>query len=292
MTGERFSEAFFEETVTRLAKGARARSVVRTPLSMLYTLDKESSLEPSGIIFHMGRCGSTLLARQLGLVEGVVSVREPQLINTLLGATSELIDGSSQVQILRLLVRALGRVRFGDERYFVLKLSSWNILKAALFRLAFPTVPMIWVQRRPVEVMASMIKEAPSWLVQNHPSQTAQFFGIDPETVKGKDGFEFAARLLASMLTAAEDTNALVIDYEDLPGAIPDIVAPYFGIPVNAVERAEMQEQSRYYAKSNAAVPFTDDSNHKREVPERAAAVSAAFLDESYARLKERRPKN
>ena len=291
MTGERFSEPFFDETVSRLAKGTHARSVVRTPLSMLYELDKEPSLEPCGIVFHIGRCGSTLLARQLGLVAGVISVREPQIINMLLGANSELIDSSTQIQILRFLVRALGRIRFGDERYFVLKLSSWNILKAALFRLAFPTVPMIWIQRRPVEVMASMIKEAPSWLVQNHPSQTAQFFGIDPETVKGTDGFEFAARLLASMLTAAEDTNALVIDYEDLPGAIPDIVAPFFGIPVNAVERAEMQEQSRYYAKSNNALPFTDDSKQKQEIPERAAVVSAAFLDESYTRLKERRPK-
>ena len=124
MTGERYSEPFFEETVSRLAKGINARPVVRTPLSMLYELDKEPSLEPCGIVFHMGRCGSTLLARQLGLVSGVVSVREPQIINTLLGANSELIDSSSQAQILRLLARALGRVRFGDERYFVLKLSS------------------------------------------------------------------------------------------------------------------------------------------------------------------------
>ena len=36
------------------------------------------------------------------------------------------------------LVRALGRKRFGDERHYVLKLSSWNVHALALFRRAFP----------------------------------------------------------------------------------------------------------------------------------------------------------
>jgi len=290
MSGERFSDPFFDQTVARLTKGAEGRSIVRSPLGALIELDGEPSLDPCGLIFHMGRCGSTLVTRLLGLVPGVLAVREPRPINNLLDVDPALVDQSMQVQVLRALIRALGRVRFGDERRFVLKLSSWNIRKASLFRLAFPGVPMVWVQRRPVEVLASMFKEPPGWLaLSNHPAKAAQLFGLDPTAIARKDGFEFAAQLLASMLDAAADTDACVIDYDDLPGAVPDIVAPLFGIDCNAADRAAMEIQARYHAKSAGAVPFADDSERKQAVPERARAVASSLLDGRYALLNDRR---
>jgi hypothetical protein len=290
MTGERFSDPFFEQTIARVMENTAGRSIVRTPLEALIELDKEPSLEPCGLIFHIGRCGSTLVARLLGLLPGVVAVREPRPINNLLEADEALVDESTRVRILRLLVRALGRVRFGDERRFVLKLSSWNISKAALFRRAFPEVPMVWVQRRPLEVMASMFKDPPTWLaLRNHPAKAAQVFGIDPAAITRVDGFEFAARLLASMFDAAADSDACVIDYADLPGAVADIVAPLFGIDFDATDRAAMEEQARFHSKSTVAVPFTDDSERKRAVPERVIAVCASLLDERYAQLDKRR---
>jgi hypothetical protein len=290
MTGERFSDPFFDETVARLVQNGQGRSIVRTPLGALFELDEAPSLEPCGLIFHVGRCGSTLVGRLLSLVPGVVTVLEARPINNFLEADLARFDESAQVQILQRLVRALGRVRFGDERRLVIKLSSWNVRKVALFRRAFPAAPIIWVQRRPVEVMASMLKDPPAWLaVRNHPAKAAQFFGFDPAVVAGVDGFEFAARLLASMLDAAAESDAWVIDYDDLPGAVPDIVAPLFGIDINTTDRAAMEEQARYHSKSTGAVPFTDDSERKRAVPERVTAVSALLLDERYALLNERR---
>lgn len=290
MRGERYPEPFFDQTVARLTKGVERRAIVRMPLDALNELDRAPSLEPCGLIFHMGRCGSTLLARLLGLLPGVVAVREPQPINSLIEADPARISESEQLRVLRLLIRALGRVRFGDERHFVLKLSSWNVRKAFLFRRAFPSVPMVWVQRRPVEVMASMIKEPPSWLaIRNHPAIAARFFGLDPTAVTRMDGFEFVAQLIASMLDAAAESDACVIDYDDLPDAAPDIVAPLFGIDCNATDRALMDEQVRYHAKSLVAAPFTDDSAWKRAVPQRAKDVSSSLLDPRYALLDNRR---
>lgn len=290
MTGERFSDPFFSQTVSRLTKGVQARPTVRTPLGVLMELDGAPSLEPCGLVFHMGRCGSTLVARLLGLIPGVVAVREPQPVNTLLQAAPSRIGATKQIEILRALIRALGRVRFGDERHLVIKLSSWNVCKAPLFRLAFPEVPMVWMQRRPIEVMASMIEGPPTWLtLRNHPEKAAQIFGVDPGELAGIDGFEYAARLLASMLDAAADTHARVIDYKDLPGAVPDTVAPYFGLAVTGAVRALMEKQARYHAKSANAVSFSDDSERKRVVPARAVAVSSALLDKRYAALDTRR---
>ena len=290
LRGERFTDPFFDHTVARLVNNGAGRPIVRTPLDALLELDAAPSLEPSGLVFHMGRCGSTLVGRLLGMLPGVVAALEPRPINNLLEADPARLNEAAQIQILQLLVRALGRVRFGDEQRLVLKLSSWNIRKAALFRRAFPHVPMVWVQRRPVEVMASMLKDPPAWLaLRNHPAQAAQFFGLDPATVTGVDGFEFAARLLASMLDAAAESDARVIDYDDLPGAVADIVAPLFGIEINASDRAMMEEQARYHSKAAGAVLFTDDSEHKRAVPERVKIVSSSLLDERYTLLDKHR---
>jgi hypothetical protein len=264
--------------------------VVRTPLAVLHELNQAPSLEPCGFIFHIGRCGSTLVSRLLGLAPGVVAVREALPVNNLLEADPGRIDEAEQVRALRSLIRALGRVRFGDERHFVLKLSSWNIRKADLLHAAFPGTPLLWLQRRPLEVLASMFTEPPGWLaLRNHPAKAAQFFGLELEAVKRMDGFEFAAHLLAAMFDAAAAADPAVIDYNDLPDAVAEVVAPLFGIALSADDRAAMAEQARYHAKSAAAVPFTDDSERKRRVPGRAAAVCAALLDQRYELLNDRR---
>ncbi len=290
MRGERFGDPFFGQTVARLTDGAGARPVVRTPLSALAEFDGEPSLDPSGLVFHIGRCGSTLVARLLGLVSGVLAVREPQPINSLLEAEASHLDEAQRVETLRLLVRALGRVRFGDERRFILKLSSWNVCSARLFLRAFPGVPVAWIQRRPVEVMASMMKAPPGWLaLRNRPLAAARMFGVEPGELTGVDGFEFAARLLAAMFDGAEQLDACVVDYLDLPGAVPDVIAPHFGISLDESDRAAMADLARYHAKAMEPVPFSDDSAQKRAVPERALAVSSALLEGRYGRLDDRR---
>jgi hypothetical protein len=290
MSGERFTDPFFDQSVARFMSSGKGRSIVRTPLSALHDLDQARSLDPCGFIFHVGRCGSTLVSRLLGLVPGVIAVREPRPINNLLEADLERLDEAEQVRLLRSLIRALGRVRFGDERHFVLKLSSWNIRKAALFREAFPKVPMVWLQRRPLEVLASMFVDPPGWLaLRNQPAKAAQFFGLDPAAVIRMDGFEFAAQLLASMFDAATEFDLEIVDYDDLPRAVTDVVAPLFGITFSAADRLLMEEQARYHAKSANAVPFSDDSERKRSAPERAVAVSSALLDPRYGLLNDRR---
>ena len=66
LRGNRFEEPFFDQSVQRWTNGAAARPVVRTGLQELVALDGEPSLDPAGFIFHLSRCGSTLVSRLLG----------------------------------------------------------------------------------------------------------------------------------------------------------------------------------------------------------------------------------
>ena len=83
LSADRFVEPFFDETVARWATGPYARPLVRTGLDGLLALDSEPSLEPAGMIFHLSRCGSTLVSRLLGTLPGVVVLAEPSPLTAL-----------------------------------------------------------------------------------------------------------------------------------------------------------------------------------------------------------------
>ena len=164
LTEERFVEPFFDQTVVQWASGPAPRRWSGPVSRGSLALDAEPSLEPAGMIFHLSRCGSTLVSRLLGTLPGVVVIAEPSPLNTLLGLDPGLVDESALIQVVRLLVRALGRRRHGDEQRLVLKCTSWNIRPRAILAAAFPDTPWTWVQREPSRVLSSLLAEPPGWL--------------------------------------------------------------------------------------------------------------------------------
>ena len=214
------------------------------------------------MIFHLSRCGSTLVSRLLGTLPGVVVLAEPAPLNALLGLDPDRVDEATLVRFVRLLVRALGRRRHGDERQLVLKCTSWNIRRRAVLAAAFPETPWIWVQRDPARVVASLLAKPPGWLgLQAAPPRAARRFGLDPAAVPAMTRAEFAARALGAMLESAatDPGRRLCIDHADLPAAIWQRVAPHFGLEVDAAAIERMTEQSRFYSKDPAPRVFSGD---------------------------------
>src|SRR5271169_6113843 len=249
LSDERFVEPFFDQTVARWATGPHAKPLVRTGLDAFLALDNEPSLDPSGLIFHLSRCGSTLVSRLLGTLPGVVVVSEPSPLNALLGLDPDRVDGATLVRLVRLLVRALGRRRHGDERHLVLKCTSWNIRRREILAAAFPETPWVWVQRDPAHVVASLMANPPGWLGLGVTAPgTARLFGLDPGAVPARTRVEFAARALGAMLeaAAADPAGRLSIDYADLPGAVWQHVAPHFGLEADIAAIERMIEESRF----------------------------------------------
>jgi hypothetical protein len=107
LTAERFVDPFFDQTVARWVSGPDASPLVRTGLEALVALDSEPSLEPAGMIFHLSRCGSTLVSRLLGTLPGVIVLAEPAPLNALLGLDPDRVDPGALVWVVRLVVRAL-----------------------------------------------------------------------------------------------------------------------------------------------------------------------------------------
>ncbi len=218
LSAERFVDPFFDQTVARWATGPQARPLVRTGLDALVALDNEPSLEPAGMIFHLSRCGSTLVSRLLGTLPGAIVLAEPSPLNALLGLNPGRVEEATLVRLVRLLVRALGRCRHGDERHLVLKCTSWNIRRREVLAAAFPETPWIWVQREPARVLASLLATPPGWLgLGVTPPRSAGLFGLDPASVPARARVEFAARALGAMLEVGRDRSCQVACRSTMP---------------------------------------------------------------------------
>jgi hypothetical protein len=288
LSAERFVEPFFDQTVARWASGLGARPLVRTGLEALVALDGEPSLEPAGIIFHLSRCGSTLVSRLLGTLPGVIVLAEPAPLNVLLGLDPDRVDEAALVGVVRVLVRALGRCRHGDERRLVLKCTSWNIRRRAVLAAAFPDTPWIWVQRDPARVVASLLAKPPGWLgLQAAPQGAARRFGLDPAAVPAMGRAEFAARALGAMLEAAaiDPARRLCIDHADLPAAVWKRVAPHFGLAADPAAIERMIEESRFYAKDPVSRVFAGDAPERRPMTDAIRQAAQRFAEPGYRAL-------
>jgi hypothetical protein len=288
LSAERFVEPFFDQTVARWASGPRPRPLIRTGLEALVALDGEPSLEPAGVIFHLSRCGSTLVSRLLGTLSGVVVLAEPAPLNTLLGLDPDRIDEAALVGAVRLLVRALGRRRHGDERRLMLKCTSWNIRHRAILAAAFPETPWVWVQRDPARVLASLLAEPPGWLgLQAAPRQAARRFGLDPAAVPAMARAEFAARALGAMLEAAatDPARRLVIDHAELPAAVWTRVVAHLGLDADAAAIQRMVAESRFYSKDPASGVFAGDAPELRPLTDAMRSAAARFAEPGYRAL-------
>ena len=288
LSAERFVEPFFDQTVARWSTGPRAQPLVRTGLDALLALDTEPSLDPSGLIFHFSRCGSTLVSRLLSTLPGLVVIAEPSPLNALLGLDPSRVDGATLVQVVRLLVRALGRRRHGDEQHLVLKCTSWNVRRQEILTAAFPGTSWAWVQRDPAQVVASLLARPPGWLGFGvPPAQTALRFGIDPASVPGMPRAEFAARALAAMLFSASagPPRRICIDHAELPEAVWQRVAPHFGIEIDSAAIDRMAEQARFYSKDAAPQSFSTEHAEVRVVTDEMADAAERFAGPGYRQL-------
>jgi hypothetical protein len=241
-----------------------------------------------GIIFHMSRCGSTLLARQLGQLPEATVLSEPAPIDELLQflASQPAIPLDIKAQLLRRMVAALCSERGTPIRYRFIKADGWHTHSIPLFRAAFPHTPFVFLYRDPIAVMQSQETEPGSLTI---PGAIPHFLGIsDNDAVPGLD---FAALVIARICSAAVDHAATMagpfIDYAEMPGALWTRVLPHFQISVDLAA----EERIALISKLDAKRPNEKFDKATRETAENASGqiieVVQRHLSEPISRLRE-----
>jgi hypothetical protein len=261
------STPFFEDAV-RKAAGRPLNRLFRiaTPLSGF--AGRTGLRPPSGFIFHMSRCGSTLVSQMLGAAPGHVSISETSVLDSMI--QYPFADPETHAQALRALVHAYGR---GAEHLFI-KLDSWHTRALPLLRRAFPDTPWIFLYRDPVEVMVSQIRLRGAQTVPG--IVPLQWFGFAPEDAHLPER-TFIAQVLERTCRAVvehQQQDGLLVNYADLPGAFFSEILPHFGITPDSVAQAAMEKAGGRHSKT-ADTRFTADGEAKqREAdPELRAAA-------------------
>lgn len=245
LDGLEFTDPFFVQTVERSFRRPFSLLFRReTPIDALAEL--EPGLDPSGFVFHVSRCGSTLVTQMLAAVTEHLVLSEPLPVDGILRAPAPDAD---RVRWLRLVVSALGLPRRGCEDGYVLKLDSWHTCSLATVRRAFPETPWVFLYRDPLEVLTSHRRQRGAHMVPG--AIDSELFGLDPASYSSHE--EYGARVLAAIYRAGlenRNDHSLFVDYRELPDAVPERIAPWFGLECGEDARARMYEAARFDAKS------------------------------------------
>ena len=291
----RFSHPFFETTLhLEVQKPFNALFRFRTPVAMLREWHAASpGLRPAGFIFHLSRCGSTLITRLLGSLPENLVLSEPGVLDAMIRAHERAPGASAEERVawLQWLVSALGQKRTGEERRLFIKFEPRNTLDFPLIRLAFPYVPWVFVYRDPVEVMTSNLRK-PSALVTRGMAG-AGFLGLDAAAIAAMDNEEYVARVLAAVAEAgarhAAGAQGLLLHYPQLPEAVWGILQRHFGLSFTAEEVEQLQQAAVFNAKRPEERFVSDSLLKQQEATARIRALADQWVKPHYARLEELR---
>jgi hypothetical protein len=293
MREERFSDPFFADTIGRaLRRPFNQAFRRRTRLEALgEALGGANALRPAGLIFHISRCGSTLVAQMLAAPAGSVVISEAEPVNDILGAhcRDPAVSDEWRAERLRWIVTALGNSVPGDPRRFVLKMDSWHTLDLPLIRRAFPGVPSIVLYRDPVEVLVSHERE-PGWMMQLAHAQSLLGLTLDEAMVLPQA--EYRARILERFLRAMlgdDDPACRLVNYAELPGAALEQIPLWFGIDLGTHDRHLIAEAARRDAKYPYQEHTPDSKEKQRRASAAIRAAAAARLLPVYEALEARR---
>ncbi|WFR78319.1 hypothetical protein P9875_21800 [Janthinobacterium rivuli] len=246
-----FSDAFFVDTLAR--QPHEERRVCRTPLAALATLG--DGLAPDAFIFHVSRCGSTLLSQLLASLPQCIVMSEPPVIDSLLRLHHDGLAGSDNIALLRQAILALGHRRSGTETHFIIKFDCWHIHSLDLLRQAFPGTPCLFVYREPLAVLASHQRQRGPQMVPGmlHPAQLPlPAHQLEPGELDGYTGLVLASLFDAALPHAAAGQLQL-IHYKQLPDILFSDVLARFGITATLAQLQAMRARGGVHAKYGTA---------------------------------------
>ena len=277
----RLTHPFFEDSVN--AQFRRPFSLLFrrvTPIDRLDTLT--SGVYPSGFIFHMSRCGSTLVTQMLSrLPKNVVLSEAPPIDSVLRVSASE----AERTRWLRSLLNTYGRKRSGEEEHLFVKFDSWSTSELGLLTRAFPDVPWIFLYRDPVEVIVSHMRQPG---VQMVPGLINGMNAGNEEDSGAVSSEEYCARVLATVCSSALDltdsARGLFVNYSELPDAFSTIVG-HFGVGFSPTEMEEMHAAVEFNAKTPQLFFEPDSERKKNEATEAIRQAASKWVDPLYRRL-------
>jgi hypothetical protein len=288
----RFTAPFFEQTIgTAMAHPFNLLFRRSTSLAALEEISRE--LRPAGLIFHMSRCGSTLLTQMLAALPQNVVLSEPGPLDQVLRLPARLqgVTPDKSIGWLGGMAAALARRRNPEERDFFIKLEGWHVLILPLIRRAFPGVPWVFLYREPLDVLASLALQRPNQMMFG--GLDPALLGVEPAQAAAMSPDRHCALVLEQICRAAiahmREGDGLLIEYRELAEPALTRLVDHFRLGYGADEMAAMRARSAFDAKQPARRHVDESSERRSAVSEEIRSLAANLLAPLYAQLEELR---
>jgi hypothetical protein len=294
------SEPFFRQTLLRLESMEPPAAERITDLSTF--LEAASRLEPvapSGLIFHVSRCGSTFLANALRTAHQVLVLSEPHPIVKFFHPwvfSNSPFPAESWPEQRRRFLSAISSIYAHHAQAclskVVIKCAAVDILHIPLIRSVWPNTPCMVVIRDPLEVMVSNLAKPAPWLKsQSRPAVARRIFGWPETESQSMSPEEFCARGIGRFCESASRVigdKCHIIDYSDMNITNIYKIADFFGLGMPAPYSPAVKHVIDTWAKDpEGARAFEDDHNRKQsEATESIREAAQRWAQESYELLK------
>ncbi len=253
-----FTDPFFDETIVRCLR-LPENSHRQKCLATLEMLDEWAphidAVYPTAFIFHVSRCGSTLVSQALSMNNENISLSEVPIFDELLR-----LPGSghniSDEQAGRLLCNAIkfyGAKRTGSEKRLFIKTDSWHLLYYRQLRRLYPDTPFIIMYREPAGVLESNRRKKG---LQGIPELVGpDVYGFTDEMMKENSHPDRYMELVLERFfgciadAKANDPQTLLVNYKEGLPAMMRKIAAFAGMTMSEEEEGMIIDRSLYSAK-------------------------------------------
>lgn len=256
---KRFTEPFYEDTMRSVSSEPnRSKSPIEI-LSAPQSLQPEP-VQPTLFIFHISRCGSTLLTQMLSQVQENIVISEAPVIDQLLKA--ELPNKQKERYVVNL-INQLFKKRFDFAQKAFIKFDAWHLFYLETIRNLFPKIPILIIYRDPVEVLKSHAQKrgehmVPGFFHEKRVQIEAADY-VNPDRYAGK----VLQLYFETIMQIRTRPGAILLNYNELFDDVWPLLKRQVQINWSSEKMEKMKSRTRYYSKDKTQV-FRGDDRHEK----------------------------
>ena len=254
---KKFTEPFFDQTILSCKQFPEYSSIYRV-LSSLEMMNEWASnmqsIQPAAVIFHVSRCGSTLLSQMLALDEENIVLSEVPVLDELLRlpfAKENPENESTSDAYFQSALRFCGQVREEKEPRLFIKADSWHLLFYNRLRKLFPNTFFILLYRAPADVIRSQSRGRG---MQSIPGVLEpELFGFSQSDITYNLD-EYMSRVLAKYFSALHqiisvDSNFMLCNYAEGMFSVVNRVFARLSIQPSPEYKERIKERMQFHGK-------------------------------------------
>lgn len=257
--GSQLKDPYYEDSIRRFRSSLKKELDLDKEHLLAYADSINAESDPYLFIFHVSRCGSTLLSQMLAQSANNLVLSEPPFLD-------EIFSAAISLEEKRTLITSILKVLALKNKSLFIKLDSWAILYYDELRTIFPSVPFLFLIRDPLEVMRSHQKIRGSQMV-------AGLLQPDRFQIKDVPAYDldlYAEKVLEIIFQemALKRTDPLVylLDYKALPEGFFDLLEK-LEIGITEEEKRLMLHRINSHSK-NETVDFNREDQANKDTPQ------------------------